>query len=262
MKIGLIIIMVLFGRPNIIMKQSEWTKTINGNIVLYTRPYKYSNSPSPDSIAIKNLFNEANYCIDEVNNNLKTTFSKKVKIFMFNYDEAENVIGTNSGGYTLWRAIYYTYSTKPLRDLKRQRNFQIGPHEFVHIVADYCLGNGKTNLFQEGYANAIDGTYGGNDTIVDNTFIANVIENQINSKNILTPSQMLYDSKTIDDNIFYPQSGIFIKWLIKTYQIEKTNKLYTVKSKHFEREFKKITGDSFSDMEKKYLAYCDSVFKK
>ena len=261
MKIGFILIMLLFGRPNIIMRQSEWTKTIDGNFVVYTRPFKYSNSPSPDSIAINNLFNEAKYCVDEVNNKLKTNFSKKVKIFMFNHDEAQSIIGTNSGGFAVFRAIYYTYSVNPLKDLKRNRNFQIGPHEFVHIVADYCLGKGKTNLFQEGYANAIDGTYGSTIAIVDSTFIATPIETSINSKNILKPYSLLKENKYCDEGVFYPQSGFFINWLIKTYQIEKVNKLYTVKSKKFEREFKGITGDSFSEMEIKYLAYCDSIFK-
>lgn len=262
MKIGFIIVLLVFSRPNIIMRHSEWTKTIDGNIVLYTRPIGYTNSPSPDSTAKYELINEAKYCIDEVNNNLKTFFSKKIKIFMFNHDEAKNIIGTNSGGFVAWNGIYYTYSTMPMKDLKRNMKFQIGPHEFVHIIADYCIGGSKTNLFGEGYANAIDGTYSGIDTIDSGVFIATPIENQINYKNVLKPSQMLFESDNFDENIFYPQAGYFIKWLIRTYKIENTNKLYTVKKKQFVRKFKEITGDSFNNMENKYLAYCDSVFKK
>lgn len=260
MKISLMLAMLLFGKPSMIINSKEWIKTRDAKIEVYTRPKNFTNTPSPDSTAISNLIDEAKYCIDEANSKLNTKYTGKVRIFIYNYDEAQGIIGTNSGGFQEWKSIYYTYSQKPLKDNIRKRKFFIGPHEFAHMVAFYRIGNAKIRLFKEGYANAIDGTYSCSDA--DSVFVATPVEDFINMENILTPTQMLNDNYSIPEHLFYSQSGYFVKWLFKSYGVEKVNKIYTSRRKHFESKFEKTMGESFAVMEKKYMVYCDSVFKQ
>jgi len=48
---------------------------------------------------------------------------------------------------------------------------------------------------------------------------------------------------------------LFVDWLFKNYDIDAVNQLYVLDKFEIISEFKRITGDSFFEMEKKYMKY-------
>ena len=46
-----------------------------------------------------------------------------------------------------------------------------------------------------------------------------------------------------------------MKWIFKEYGIENINKLYTFNERQIEKEFIKVTGESFAIMERKYMTH-------
>ena len=139
-----------------------WIITSGDNITLYTRPQNFSKSNSPDSIAIRQILKEQNYVIDHINRILQTKFNSKVQIYLYNFDEAKAKIGTNGGGFCSqsknW--IFFTYYEKPNKYSSKDTFVYLGIHEMVHIITREEIGWPKSRLFGEGFANAIDGTYG------------------------------------------------------------------------------------------------------
>ncbi|HPT32711.1 MAG TPA: hypothetical protein PLW67_12765, partial [Prolixibacteraceae bacterium] len=71
---------------------------------------------------------------------------------------------------------------------------------------------------------------------------------------LLTPSELLYND-SIPPRAFYPQIGCLVSWLFDTYGVEKINRLYPVKRKNIEAQFLEVTGESFVEMERKYMEY-------
>ncbi len=230
--------------------KKKWIKTKKENIVLFTRPDNYTNYTSPNSETINECLNEGIACVKEINEKLGVNFDSDIKVYLYNYDEAKEQIGTNAGGGAIptKRIVLYTYTEEHNYDKKRNRTRYIGVHEYVHIVSFNELGISKTRLFTEGYATAIDGSYGGKE-----------IEQRLNQNKMKTPSELL-DSEDMFEGDFYPQSGFFIKWLFNEYSIEKANKLFVMTKDEIKSEFEKITGEKYSLMEKKYSDYCDKYF--
>jgi len=91
------------------MSKKKWIKNKRGNIILYTRPQAYTNAESPTQLVIDSLLNEVTYIRAEINKKLKTNYKNRIKIFLYNYDEAERYIGTNTGGFSSFKGVYYTY---------------------------------------------------------------------------------------------------------------------------------------------------------
>jgi hypothetical protein len=249
MKTSMMIAILFFNQPALFLKNSEWVKNVQGKEHIYTRPVNYSKSASPDSIAISEMFREVSFSIGTINKILKLNYTGSVKVFYFNYDEAAKVIGTNGGGFQSRKGIFYTYFQKGDHyDSVNRIKFYIGLHEFVHVVAWYKIGKSKSRLFVEGYANALDGYYGGR-----------TIYEDVQVQEPIPPSRLIKDvvnqGGQLPEDTFYPQSGVFINWLFRKYGVEKVNRLYKVNPKKFEKKFEKITGGSFSGLEKEYLDY-------
>jgi len=232
--------------------KKKWIKTHKDYITLYSRPSGFSHSISPDSLKIQNILQEGIDCVEEIKKILEVNFSGEIKVYLYNFDEAEKEIGTNGGGGAIPTKgiILYTNFEKNNIDSTRNRIQYLGLHEYVHIVSFKSIGNATIRLFAEGYANAVDGTYGGKS-----------IETYLSLKRMKTPSELL-DSDNMFEGYFYPQSGFFIKWLFKEYSIKTVNKLFALPRENFEKEFEVITGESFQIMESKYLKYCENMLQK
>jgi hypothetical protein len=232
--------------------RKKWVKTKKENIVLYTRPENFTGYTSPNSDKINAYLDEGIESVKEINEILGVNFDSKIMVYLYNYDEAKEQIGTNGGGGAIVnkRIIYYTYYKDSNNiDKKRNRIIYIGAHEYVHIVSFNTIGFSRTRLFTEGYANAIDGYYAGQE-----------IEEYLDRKIIKTPTELLEGEEMLE-GVFYPQSGFFIKWLFQEYSIEKSNKLFVLTKDGIISEFEGITGDTFYLMEKKYSDYCDKYFQ-
>jgi len=239
-------------------KSGPWVTTKGNRITLHTRPLNHSKTPSPDSLVIKQIISEQEEVIDYVNQKLKTNFNGPVEIFLYNYDEAKEKIGTNGGGFASMngRQLFFTFYAQPVFNTLRNREEYVGVHEMVHIVTLNTLGNITTSFFGEGYANALDGNYGSrieNNRMFRQRNDSTVARMKLRGR-LLTPSELLYND-SIPPRAFYPQIGCLVSWLFDTYGVEKINKLYSVKRKKIEKQFPEVTGERFAEMERRYMEY-------
>ena len=240
-----------------------WEINQEGNITLYSRPINYSSSASPNSNSIKVILKNQNDFIDEINNKLGVHFNKSAKIYLFNYDESMEKLGSNGGGRTdaVKREMYCTYYNIPFLDQVRNRMEYLGVHEMVHVVSINELGIPAIRLMSEGYAVALDGGYS-TDISPSGEHIRKTIEGNMkflaqNSK-ILPPNELVQDNN-LEESLFYPQAGFFIDFLFKKYGINKINLLFTATKDNFTNEFSNVTGDNFNTIGNEYLSVCDSL---
>ena len=242
---------ILISLTSFSLFKSKWIKTKKDIIVLYTRPESFTNYLSPDSSRINKYLKEGILCVNEINKVLEVNFNSKIKVYLYNYDEAKEQIGTNAGGGAIptEKIILYTYTKDNYIDKKRNRVRYVGVHEYVHIVSFNTIGISKTRLFTEGYATAIDGSYGGKE-----------IESFLKKDNIKTPTELLNGEEMFEGD-FYPQAGFFIKWLFNEYSVKKSNKLFILTNDEIKNEFENITGDSYLKMEKKYIEFCNKYLE-
>jgi hypothetical protein len=237
-----------------------WVKTKGGRIILYTRPLNYSDSNSPDSLTIQKIINEQEWVIDYINSSIATNFNSKVRIYLYNLDEAKAKIGTNGGGFAstnkMVPKIFFTFRSQPIFDPIRNKNVYVGIHEMVHVVTRNQFGRARSAFFGEGYANAIDGCYGAkvfDDQLVFRRNDSTVMKIKEHGS-LLSPHDLLYDDK-IPAREFYPQIGCLVGWMFETYGVEPINELYGVNRYKIENEFSSVTGDTFDEMTGKYLAH-------
>jgi hypothetical protein len=233
-----------------------WVTTVGERVTLHTRPQNHSTTQSPDSTAINKIILEQEQAIDFINKRLNVDFNSRVEIFLYNYDEAKQKIGTNGGGFTSMngRQIFFTYYGSPAYNSARKGYVYLGVHEMVHIVTLKQLGNIRNRFFGEGYANALDGTYGsklqGGKLIKrqnDSTLLLIMAAGKL-----LKPSDLLYRDN-IPEQEYYPQIGCLVNWLFDTYGVTNINKLFSLKRDKIEVRFHKVTGVKFADMEIKYF---------
>lgn len=242
-------------------KTGPWVTTRGKQVTLHTRPLNHSKTPSPDSLVIKQIITEQEEVIDYVNQKLMTNFNGPVEIFLYNYDEAKEKIGTNGGGFAAMngRQLFFTFYDKPILNTVRNREEYVGVHEMVHIITLNKLGNITTRFFGEGYSNALDGNYGAR--IVNNRMVRQRNDStvaRIKAKGLLLKPSVLLHNDSIPERAYYPQIGCLVNWLFDTYGVEKINRLYPVKRKNIEEKFLEVTGESFAEMERRYMEYLAS----
>jgi hypothetical protein len=181
-----------------------------------------------------------------------------VKIYLFNQDEAKTKIGTNSGGGAKIkiREMYFAFN----KDLANKMDDFIGLHEMVHMVASNELGYPATHLMNEGYSNAISNGYKLRQTENGKIVRASLEQWMMDltkENKILKPSVMLKKGERIHDDLFYPQAGYFIKWLLENYDIDTTNSIYSLKPKKIKKALLKLTGKDFETIEIEYMKYLE-----
>lgn len=249
--------MILFSSFRFDLK-GPWIETRLGNIALYARPAGFSDTPSPDSLDIDKILSAQIKDIEIINKTLKTYFNTEVKIYLFNHDEAKTKIGTNSGGGAKIkiREMYFAFN----KDLANIMDDFVGLHEMVHIVTSNELGYPATHLMNEGYSNAISNGYKlrltENGKIVY-TSLEQWMKDLTKENKILTPSEMLKKGDALHDDLFYPQAGYFVKWLMDTYGIETINLVYPLKPKKINKKLSELTGTDFETIEKEYMKYIE-----
>jgi hypothetical protein len=236
--------------------REPWIRTSGKQVTVYSRPLKYSATESPDSTTIRKIIQEQEDIILLINKKLGTDFKEKVNLYLFNIDEAKEKIGTNGGGScdSQKQNIYFTFYDKPIFNTIRNCDEYVGVHEMVHMVANNELGGLRSAFFAEGYSNAIDGNYGSvkeEDHLVRRRIEATV-KNLRKNGIFHTPTELL-NNHQIPAREFYPEIGYLMNWLFETYGTDKINRLYATGGEKTIRKFPQVTGDSFSDMEKKYI---------
>ncbi len=235
-----------------------WIENRLGNITLYTRPTGFSNTPSPDSSDITKILTAQVNDVGIINNTLKTDFDAEVKIYLFNHDEAKTKIGTNSGGgaRVKIREMYFAFN----KEFADKMDDFMGLHEMVHIAAGNVLGYPETHLMNEGYANALSNGYKlhiTEDGKIVGTSLDQWMMDLAKENKILSPAEMLKEGDRIHDDLFYPQAGYFIKWLMENYGVATTNAIYPLKAGKIIKAMPELTGKDFATIEKEYMKYIE-----
>ncbi len=237
--------------------QKEWKQMESGKIVVHYRPEGFSSAPSPDEEVINTMLENQNFYYRVIQDSIQRSFSDKVLIYIYNKDEGKSLIGTNGGGHAIPKlnCFYYTYLHEKgeLTDQYNIKNPPLGAHELVHVITHRVLGYPPTKMMSEGYAVWLDGDYGGYAV----NYIIRKYRNDEPQK-IMTPDELL--TETIDkESVYYPNAGVFIRYLVHTYGVEKVNQLFVNEEEEFKKDFEKITGDKWKTMADEYTGYLNNL---
>ncbi len=244
--------------------EGPWDLHTSDNIELYVRPIDFTNSESPDSLQIDLILKNQNAFLDTINNWLNIESDSKFKIFLYNEDEALELIGTNTGGFVNGKrkSMYYTFLSKPVYHPRLDVFTYIGIHELVHLAASDVFGLPNNRMVNEGYAVAISDSYGAHidqNGIIKRTQNRIWMERYVSEKKLLTPNELLYGNE-LPEKLYYPQAGTFINWLFSKFGVDRINKIYYTDYTNFERAFQEEFGIEFNSLETEYLKYCAEEF--
>jgi len=234
-----------------ISKDDIWMSEEYRQIKLLYRPENHSSQPSPDKTIINNILFQQNLYIRRICDSIKMTYNGNVLIYLYNSDESEEKIGTRGGGHAIpnFLCFYYTYHTNlaPYTDQYGMENPPLGAHEIAHVLSHHLLGTAGTKLMSEGYAVWLEGGYG-------RRLLRDIIKLLLfepDHSDILSPTQMLKKTD-YKEEIYYPNAGMFVHFLVNRYGINIANKLFTIPKDLFILEFRKLTSVDFNFMEEDY----------
>jgi hypothetical protein len=237
--------------------QKEWKTLESAHVLLHYRPKGFSSSPSPAGQEAARIVENQNVYYRAIQDSIRRTFHDKVLIYLYNQDEADQMIGTDGGGHAIpkFNCFYYTYlaNRKKVVDQYQVENPVIGAHEMAHVITHRLLGYPGTKMMSEGYAVWLDGIYGGYRI---QTIIRSYRDQQPGK--ILTPDQLLAES-TGKESVYYPNAGIFIRFLVHTYGVGNMNMLFSRSAENLKDEFHYLTNTTWEDMSARYARYIDEL---
>lgn len=264
-------------------KDSNWLSHVSsgGKVVVYSRAEGYSASPSPDQVTAQKILSNQEYYLQGIQAALGLSYSDPILIYLYNYDEAAQKIGTSGGGHSIPErcTVYYAYRSDytpfpaPFITAFNQSGIQavtrpevyMGAHEMVHVITHRVLGKPGTKMMSEGYAVAVDGwmriTSSGSEyrgvPIGEwmKTFYQDGMD-YLSRPRILSPKQML-TNPSVDELVFYVNAGYFVQFLLCRYGPEEIHPLFNLTSGSFEAAFQGQTGEEFAAMETAYMEYLD-----
>lgn len=256
------IVLVIFSSCSemIVRRDNDENWLIAGgeSIALHYRPPGFSDSASPSLEQAEEIANNQLVYYHAIQDSIGAGFSDKVMIYLYNYDEAKAKIGTNGGGHALpkYNCYYYTFidSNKSITDQFGIEDPYIGAHELVHVISHRTLGYPGTKLLSEGYAVWLDGTYARYH--IDEIMIH---YRDDAPEKILTPDQLLDEAYDHPAAIYYPNCGIFTRYLVDTYEVGFINTLFTVNEENFIPRFEELCGDSWDSLSVAYSLYLDNL---
>jgi hypothetical protein len=232
--------------------KGPWVEFRVDSICLHCRPIGYSKRLSPDSSEAMAILYEQRDCLKKINDSLHTNFNRSFDIFLRNLDESQE---GNSNGIN--RIIYPFLPPDSFKMIDTSRH--IGCHELSHLIAEVAIGHSPTELMLEGYANALDGFYGIYKDSNNFYFPYHIQLRTCKMTSFLSTNQLLDANWEIDERIYYPQSGCFIRYLFNRFGTQIVNKLYTLDVANIRSQFKSITGYQWDSIGVDYLNYLDSI---
>ncbi len=259
----IILLTVLFSCTDFIAQldlDKEWLSSDLENITIYYRKPGATKTPSPTSSQIDTILQQQVLYYHAIQDSLQCSFSDPVLIYLYNKDESPDKIGTIAGGHAIPRflSVYYTFiydfnNIRLYTDQYGAVNPYLSAHELAHVIAIHALGKHGSKMMSEGYAVWLDGSYGRYD-IED--IISSYREN--NPEWILSPSRLITDIETIE-SIYYPNAGMFIRFLTSRYGVTVSNKLFTEQEERLKERFEQLTGTPWATMENEYETYLASL---
>lgn len=259
--ISLALCVILISCTDLIVSvrpDDDWKGIENGSIELYYRPIDYSETKSPTWEQADHIINAQNIYYHAIQDSINRSFEDDVRIYLYNYDEAKEKIGTNGGGHALpkFNTYYYTFidSNRSITDHFGVVDPYIGAHELVHVITHRTLGYPKTKLMSEGYAVWLDGTFA-------RYHIKDIIRNfrDEHPERILSPNDMILNADAYLSSVFYPNAGIFAKFLVKRYGIDMINTIFTVSEDNLISELENLRGESWNELCTAYEFYIENL---
>ncbi len=240
-------------------REEDWRTASSGSVSVYYRPQNATAAPSPTAAQAQKIAENQAFYARVIQDSIQRQYEDDVLIYLYNTDEAEERIGTAGGGHSAPRylAVYYTFihNIAPYTDQYGVENPFVGAHELVHVITHHLLGNPGTKLLSEGYAVWLDGSYGRRD--IDE--LIRVYRDDFSDYDfVLTPSELLSESVEIE-KVYYPNAGVFTRFLVREFGIETVNSLFGAEPENFKREFEKRTGMDWHSLSKAYQDYIDSL---
>ncbi len=235
----------------------DWLVLKSDSIILHYREPDFSDKPSPSEEEARFILENQQFYYSAIQDSINRRFNDKVMIYLFNQDEAKTRIGKEFGGHAIpkFNTFYYSFfhSDRTFTDQYGIGDPFLGAHELVHVITHQTLGYAGSKVMSEGYANWLDGSYA-------KYQIQDIIRSYRNNEpeKILTPDELLLNTG-IADEIYYPNSGVFTAFLVRTCGIEKVNRLFTSIPSSFKKHFEQICSDSWQNMSEKYSDYVDSL---
>ncbi|HDR88995.1 MAG TPA: hypothetical protein ENN63_05125 [Bacteroidetes bacterium] len=237
--------------------QDDWVVYTSDNIVLHTRPTDYPVTLSPTPEQAEGILANQQFYYRIIQDSIEKSFSDRVLIYLYNLEEAKELIGTDGGGHAIpkMNGFYYTFipALAGYTDQYGVVNPFLGAHELVHVITHRILGYPGTKLMSEGYANWLDGGYARHD-IEDIV----VYYRDHEPDKVLTPDDLLEESIS-DEDIFYPNSGILIRYLVHRYGVGVVNTLFPLPPETLKNRFENLTGCTWEDMSSHYADYIDDL---
>ncbi len=215
---------------NCIIKQNiPWYKNqyLNEKDWLIKKSQYYIFHYFKDSLAEKDIENIIN--IQEQNRReilkiLKLKNKRKINYYLYPSEKIkQSLMGDNGYGNAVWIEIkknkYWNSKKFEVHAIYNKKIKCIGPHEDTHLLS-LPLGV-SIFLFCEGLAEFMDKKWHGKDI--------DIWAKKYLKKDKIYPIKFLINNKNwdkINDMIVYPQSGSFVRYLIKIYGLEKFKKVY------------------------------------
>jgi len=240
-------------------REEEWQVEESDAIAIHYRRPHFSEAPSPGEVTVRRMLTNQNFYYRAIQDSIRRDFHDKVLLYLFNRDEAEEAIGTNTGGHAIpkFNTVYYTFIPErpSYTDPYGVTDPVVGAHELAHVITHRSLGIPPTKMMSEGYAVWLDGFYAGR-SIED---WLRYYRDQAPDK-IMTPEQLLNEAYEAE-YIFYPNAGFFIRFLVRTYGVETANQLFTSKADRFRQDFNRLSRDSWKEMKTKYTDFREDIFQ-
>ncbi|MCF8233186.1 MAG: hypothetical protein K9G67_04475 [Bacteroidales bacterium] len=235
----------------------QWVLETSGHIVLHYRQAGFSSAPSPSADEVQEIINNQDFYYRAIQDSLQLDFSDNVLIYLYNKDEAEEAIGTAGGGHSIpaFLSYYYTfiYDIPAYTDQYGIADPYLGAHEMVHVISHHRLGVPGTKVMSEGYAVWLDGGYARHDI---NDIVIHYRDNE--PEKLLNPDQLIYE--TIDsESVYYPNAGVFLRFLVHSYGIETCNALFTTGMDDFIPHFESLSGVPWEEMSNLYAVYLEGL---
>jgi len=243
-----------FVKPD---RQDQWKIRESDRIVLHYREPGFSDHPSPTPGEAAFILDNQMLYYRAIQDSIHRDFSEKVLIYLHNQDEAVTHIGTGGGGHSIpkFNAFYYTFLDyqNEFTDNYGIVNPAVRAHEMVHVITHRVLGYPATKLMSEGYANWLDGSYG-------RYYIEDIVKSYRDKspEKLLTPNQLLV-AGDMADSVYYPNSGVFLKYLVSRFGIVKINSLFTVRKENFKKAFENTCNEKWEIMVEEYQKYLDEL---
>ena len=237
--------------------QENWKTLETDNILLHYRPADFIPGPSPTIEQAETILANQQFYYQLIQDSINRIFNDQVAIYLFNEAEAKNHIGTNGGGHSIPKlnTFYFTFLNheRDYTDRYGIENPVLGAHEMVHVITHRTLGYPGTKLMSEGYANWLDGSYA-------HYHLEDILKSYLEEhpEKILTPDQML-DERDITESVYYPNVGVFLRFMAGRYGIEKVNQLFTVSKEKFRSEFERTCNESWQEMSRDFEEYIVSM---